>query len=280
MNHINRYYIIFLSKPVLLFIFLYMNISTIADDSKSPVKSSGPKLKIGCLPHYMNTMRDLTRKAAQAENSVTEIQITKYTNEAGVKELDKGNIDIFVTDTKPTGFSKMKYVIYELGTYPVHFIANINNPVDGISTAQLKKIYLYEIKNWSELGGNNALINIYDLEADSIEAALLGRSSITEDYATKKLKLGTEKEIVIITASDKNAFGCVNMTNFRSKNVKALKIDDVEPTDENIKSGKYKYAVNVVMLTRSTPSEKIKNYADFLAGKDCEKVLRKAGIQK
>lgn len=280
MKHINRYYINFSLKLSIFFIFFYMNTQAFSDDSKSPVKASGPKLKIGCLPHYMNTMRDLTREAAKAENSPTEILITKYSNEAGVKELDKGAIDIFVTDTQPSGFSKMKYTIYEMGSFPIHFIVNTANPVEGISTEKLKKIYLAEIKNWSELDGNNALINLYDMGENSIEAALLGRSSINEDYATKKIKFDTEKEIVIITASDKNAFACVNMTNFRSKNVKSLKIDNVEPTAENIKSGKYKYAVNIVMLTKSSPDAKVKNYADTLAGKDCEKIIRKAGIYK
>ncbi len=47
------------------------------------------------------------------------------------------------------------------------FVVNASNPVESLTTEQIQKIYTGEIRNWKEVGGNDATINPYIRNANS-----------------------------------------------------------------------------------------------------------------
>lgn len=88
-----------------------------------------------------------------------------YTNtHPGYIRLVDGEVDLIVV-TEPSeeemAYAKQKGV--ELEVVPVVregfvFYVNGDNPVNNLTYEQIQKIYTGEIKNWSEVGGNNAPI--------------------------------------------------------------------------------------------------------------------------
>jgi phosphate transport system substrate-binding protein len=78
-------------------------------------------------------------------------------------------------------------------------------------------------------------------------------------------------------SGDKNAIGYVSLAALTSS-VKAIKVDGVEPTVENIVSKSYKVARPFLYLTKGEPQALAKQFIDFVMSADGQAIVQKAGL--
>jgi phosphate transport system substrate-binding protein len=154
---------------------------------------------------------------------------------------------------------------------------NPENKVDDLTLEQLKNIYLGNITNWNEVGGSDATITLVNREAGSgtrgaFEELVMGEDTIS-DKAIVQNSTGAVKTII---ESDKNAIGYISLAVADDK-VKAVKIEGIEATAENIISGQYKISRPFIYITAEEPQGLAKAFLDFALSDEGQTIVVEEG---
>ena len=94
------------------------------------------------------------------------------------------------------------------------------------------------------------------------------------DMTTDDAQITNSTSVMLTTvAGDDYAIGYVSLGSLSNK-VKAVKIDGVEATEENIKSGKYKVFRPFNIATKGDVSEVAQDFINFILSEEGQKVVR------
>lgn len=138
------------------------------------------------------------------------------------------------------------------------FIINPNNPVSSLTIQQIQGIYTGDIVNWNEIGGNDVLITPYVRNRNS------GSQEKFETMVMQGLTIKEFSELHIGTTMmspyyqiEGNETG-IAYTPFYyynvmvdNENTKAIGVNDIAMTKENIMNGTYPYITDVYAAVRS-----------------------------
>ncbi len=119
-------------------------------------------------------------------------------------------------------------------------IVNPENGVDELTVEQVQKIYLGEITNWSEVGGEDAKIAVVSREDGSGTRGAFEEIVDFEDALTADALIKDGNGNVQATVAETPlAIGYVSFT-FLDETVKGVLIEGAEPTVENVLNESYK----------------------------------------
>lgn len=154
-----------------------------------------------------------------------------------------------------------------------------NDGVDDLSVADVQNIFTGQITNWSEVGGADEDIVVVSREEGSgtrgaFDDIVLGDEALV-DTALIQNSGGAVRESV---ASEANAVGYLS-TGSLNDDVKAVNIDGVEPTPENIVAGDYTVArpFNYMSNENEPLSELAQAFLDFVLSKEGQDVVEEQG---
>lgn len=100
------------------------------------------------------------------------------------------------------------------------------------------------------------------------------------DMTTEDATISKSTEVVLTTvAGDENAVGYVSLGSLNDT-VKALKIDGVEPTVDNINNGSYTISRPFNIATNGTPSAVAQDFIDYILSAEGQKVIEDNGYIK
>ena len=177
--------------------------------------------------------------------------------------------------------------ITPIGKEAFVFFVEEDNPIDNLTSDQIKAIYHGDITNWSELGGKNQEILAFQRPSNSGSQTMMeyfmGDVSLKEPQTYEKVDamMGVIKEVAQY-ANEKGAMGY----SFRyfleelnqEKGVKMVSIDGIYPTLENIENSSYPLTTNVCLITRKNDSNpNIQKMIDFILSEDGQYIIRKTG---
>lgn len=178
----------------------------------------------------------------------------------GVKSLINGACDIanmsrFMKD------SEFKTCV-EKGILPVaHVVAfdglavvvNPANKVGALTMVQLADIYTGKIRNWKELGGDDAEIVVISRDTNSGTYETFNELVLRKNPVVKGAEyVGSNGQAKTRVASTKNAVAYVGL-GFADDSVKTLSVDGILPSSKTIVSGKYPIARPLFMFTNKYP---------------------------
>lgn len=223
---------------------------TVADDNKLQIDGSTTVGPIG----------DAFAEAFKTEYPQCSITVSKTGSGDGVAALIDSRCDIAMSSRflKEAEFKKavvndvfpVAHVIAMDGVCP---IVHPSNPVNELTTAQVRAIYKGEIKNWKELGGVDMPIVVISRDTSS------GTYESFNELVMKKEKMADNIEYVnsnpqahARVKSTEGAIGYVGI-GFLDRYVKALKIDGVTPNRSTIAKGIYPVARPLFLFTNGYP---------------------------
>ncbi len=132
-------------------------------------------------------------------------------------------------------------------------VVHPSNPVEGLTMAQIRDIYMGRITNWKDLGGPNVEIVMISRDTNS------GTYETFEKLVMKKEKIYEKAEYVGSNGAIRQrvqstpaAIGYIGL-GFVDRSVKALEIDGVVPDLNTISSGIYPIARPLFMFTDGYP---------------------------
>ena len=166
-----------------------------------------------------------------------------------------------------------------------------SNPVDSLTSEQVRKIYLGEITNWKEVGGKDEPIVPFARENSSTSNKLftnivLGQAIPDTTNVPMVEAEGDDYCTFLTPRMFDNTAGAIGFTQyyyaqecFFSDKVKILAIDDVALSSDTIRSGAYPFLFDLYALISvdlSADSAERVIY-DYLTTEDGKKVIEKAG---
>lgn len=160
-------------------------------------------------------------------------------------------------------------------------IVNKNNPIDNISFDQLKGLYLGKIKNWKQLGGSNARVELYIRRGKNSGVGRTLRELVFANFEQNfsgKFVMKSSGPLEKGVLKNINGIATTGVSSAKRRDVKILKLEGHAPTYENIKSGNYLLYRPLYLVTRGSKSDKrVKDFITFALSREGRNIIRKAG---
>lgn len=200
---------------------------------------------------------------------------------AGIESVTSGSVDIGNSSRALKDEEKAAGIVENIVAIDgIAVVVNKENTVTEITKEQLVSVYTGEITNWSELGGNDEPIVVVGREAASGTRGGFEELLEIEDMCKYANELDSTGAVMAKTASTAGAIGYVSMDAL-DDSVIALKLDGVEATVDNIKSGSYFLSRPFVMATKGEISEQneiVQAWFEFLKSEEGKEVISAIGL--
>src|SRR2546421_1478303 len=202
-----------------------------------------------------DTLVILAQKWAEvymSKHPETKIQVTGGGSGIGFAALQNNTTDI-ADASRPIKATEQAACIKSFGKRPLEYkvaldglsvYVNSDNPLTELSVDQLERIFTGKAKNWKELGGSDSPITVYSRENSSGTYEFFKEHILKgQDFVASAQTMPGTAALLQSVARDPNGIGYGGAA--YGKGAKALKIKKsadspaVEPTEENVVSGKY-----------------------------------------
>ncbi len=167
------------------------------------------------------------------------------------------------------------------------FFVHKDNPVENLTSEQIKGIYSGKITNWKQVGGKNEKIEAFQRNEGSGSQSMLkrfmGDTPIME--APKELKNDLMVGIIERVSNYKNKTNSIGFS-FRyyvegiikNPDIKMVSVDGVAPTAQNIKDGKYPIVTPIYAVTyEEQTNENVQKLLDWILSDEGQYIIEKTG---
>lgn len=154
------------------------------------------------------------------------------------------------------------------------------NEVADLTKEQLTNIYNGTITNWKEVGGVDEPIIVIGREAGSGTRGAFEELVDLKDACKYANELDSTGAVIAKVASTPGAIGYASLDAL-DDSVKALSLEGVEATAENIKAGNYFLSRPFVMATKGEISEQndlVQAWFDFVLGDEGQQIASEVGL--
>ncbi|HEY6168753.1 MAG TPA: phosphate ABC transporter substrate-binding protein [Verrucomicrobiae bacterium] len=172
---------------------------------------------------------------------------------------------------------------YKVAIDGLSVYVNADNPLKELTVEQVADIFTGKLKNWKQVGGNDAPITIYSRENNSgtyeffKEHVLKGK-----DFAATAQTMPGTAAVLQAVAKDKNGVGYGGAAYGAGAKHLLIKKDDaspaVDPTEENVVGQKYPiWRYLYIYVNPALDKGDVAKYVGWIRGDDGQKVVKDVG---
>lgn len=255
--------------------------------------------RIGCSALTKQLSSAIIKNFTQDENIVDNVFDVESTEE-GFNKLIKDEVDVLIS-TYPTEdiITLAKANGVDLEITPIAkdgfvFFTNSNNRIDSLKVSDVQKIYTGQIKNWSEVGGDNIDIKAFQHPENSptqneMISSVMKNLKIVDApkdvFYTKKF--GEINDLIATYDNTEGALGysyyyetkILYDTDGKINNtIKILKLNGGMPSYESIKNDDYPIISNYYLIrNKKNHSESLNIFVDAIMSDRGKNVIKEAG---
>jgi phosphate transport system substrate-binding protein len=183
---------------------------------------------------------------------------------AGIKDTQSGANNVGMSSRDLTADEMAEITPVKMANDAIAIIVNPKNPVTSLTTEQAAKIFLGEITNWTEVGGNDATIKVQTRETGSgtlatLEEMLLDRKTVVE----KSIPFTSSALIKQAVANDEDAIG-FDSIGFVDSTVRAVSLNGIDASDATVKNATYPLSRSLYVMTKGTAAGINARLIDYL----------------
>lgn len=219
--------------------------------------------------------------------------VAATTTPSAYSRLIKGNADIiFAAEPSSGQMAAAKAAGVELQLTPIGreafvFFVNSRNPINDLSSEEIRGIYSGQFGNWQDLGGKDDEIRAFQRPEDSGSQTMfikfMGDTEIQQPETEEVAEgMGGIIEEVASYRNYKNAIGYTfrfySTEMVRNDKIKLLSIDGIEPSIENIRSGEYPLTSEFYAITAGTDNPNVQPFIDWILSEEGQKLLEETGF--
>ena len=175
----------------------------------------------------------------------------------------------------------------QIGSEAFVFFVHKDNPIESLTTEQIRKIYSGEITNWSEVGGDDKKIVAYQRNEGSGSQSMLVRFMGDTPIMEPDMKdvVGGMGDIIEEVADYKSNPSSIGFS-FRfyvegiikNPDIKLIAIDGVAPTVENIKNGSYPIVASLYAVTyEENTNENVDKLVEWMLSDEGQYIITETG---
>jgi phosphate transport system substrate-binding protein len=259
--------------------------SSSSNQSQSQGSSQGSEVSGSITAAGSSALLPLVEQAASqymSKNPNAKINVQAGGSGTGLKlvsegSVDIGNSDIFAEEKLDADKAK-ELVDHKVCVVGFATVVNPNVTVDNLTKQQLVDIFTGKITNWKEVGGNDQKIVILNRPTSSGTRATFKKYALDGKEEAQGIAL-TEESSGAIKKAIADTPGSISYLalSYVDGSVKALKLDGVEPTVENITSGKYPIWSYEHMYTKGEPTGLTKAFLDYMVSDEVKSLVTELG---
>ena len=200
---------------------------------------------------------------------------------AGLESLAAGSVDIGNASRglkdEETASGAVENIVAIDG---IAVITNKSCSIKDVTSKDLANIYSGEITDWAELGGKEHPIIVIGREAGSGTRDAFEELLEVKDGCVYAQELDSTGAVLAKVATTPGAIGYVSL-DVVDDTVSGLKIDGVEPTEEEILAGNYMLQRPFVMATKGEISEQnelVQAWFNYINSDDGKEVIKQVGL--
>lgn len=231
------------------------------------------------------------------KDSLISIAVTGGGSGMGIAAMINGKTDI-ANSSRPMKPSEMR-LARERGVDPVAtvfavdalaIVVNENLPIDTLSVQEVRRMYVGELDNWSEIGGPDQKISLYGRQSNSGTYVYFRDSILQQEYAMALKQMNGTAQIVEAIRNDPGGIGYVGVGYIvdKSGNIsEGLKVPLLwdehphtasSPTSESaIRSGQYPIVRPLFQYTDGIPTGKLRDFLLFGLSEEGQNIVLKNG---
>ena len=200
---------------------------------------------------------------------------------AGVEAVINGTADIGNSSRNLKDEEKEKGVAENIVAIDgIAVVVDPANTVDDLSKDELAQIYDGSVKNWKDVGGSDSPIVVIGRESGSGTRTAFEELLSLEDKCAYSNELDSTGAVMAKVAATPGSIGYVSL-DVLDDTVKAVKLDGVEPSEENIKGGSYFLSRPFVMATKGSIDEQndlVKALFDYIYSDQGAEIVKSVGL--
>lgn len=207
---------------------------------------------------------------------------TEFTGSgAGIESVLAGTVNIGNSSRALKDEEKSKGAVENIVAIDgIAVVVDKANTIGNLTKDQLTKIYTGEITNWSEVGGNDQNIVVIGRESGSGTRGAFEEILKIDDQCKYAQEIDSTGAVMAKVASIPGSIGYVSL-DVVDDTVNALKLEGVEATEANIKSGDYLLQRPFVMATKGEVSEQskaVQDYFKYIESDKGQEVIKSVGL--
>lgn len=181
----------------------------------------------------------------------------------------------------------LKYEITPFAKEAFVFFVNSKNPVENLTSQQVRDIYSGKITDWSQIDSSlSGKIKPFQRNEGSGSQTMLQKimGSTPIMPPLKEDRLGGMGGIINDVAGYRNyrealgfTFRYFSTEMFKNGEIKLLAIDGIAPTVENIRNGTYPFIADCCIITVNPRNENVRKIVDFLFSPAGKELIEKTG---
>jgi len=234
------------------------------------------------------TVLPIIQKAAEEFHATKKISVSVSGTGSGdgIKSIIEGNCDIAMSsrEMKPSELEKARAKGVKVAEIAIAYdmivpVVNLKNPLTQVTMDQLKAIYDGSISTWNQVGGGKDNIVVVSRDTSSgtfevWESKVMKKADVRKDA----LLQASNGAVASAVTSNPKAMGYVGF-GYLNASLKLLRVNGVEPTLENGKTGKYPISRKLYLyINESRLSAEAKSFVDYILSQDGQKLVKAAGF--
>jgi len=227
---------------------------------------------------HIPVMEEAAKRVMKA-NAKIRITVAGGGSGMGVQKVGEGLVQIGNTGRALSDEEVKKHGLksFAFAVDGVAVVVHPDNPVREMTTQQIKDVFAGKTTNWTDLGGKDAKITLYSRDEGSGTRAVFWKKLLAKgDVAQNANVVPSNGAMKTAIAGDANGIGYLSIGHV-DKSVVGVKVDGVEPTQENAKDGTYKVTRKLYMNTKGDPTGLTKAFIDYVMGPGAAEIVRSKG---
>lgn len=236
-------------------------------------------------------------EAYQGLHPEVRISVTGGGSGTGLAGLIQGTVDLAnasrqikpeeIAEAQANGIEPTEFIV---ARDAIAVIVHPSNPVDELTLGQISAIYSGEIRNWSEVGGEDRPIVRLSRETNSgthvyfLETVLRGGDPENETlFSPDTLLLPSSEGIIAEVRQNPNTIGYDGL-GYVTPDVKVIAVTAVEgepavlPSSATVASQQYPVARDLYMYTPGAPEGLVADYLEWILGQEGQRLVDELGF--
>lgn len=223
------------------------------------------------------------------------VDVTGGGSSTGISSARSGVAAIGMSSRELKDSEKTDLEEFKIATDGLALIINPKNPVADLSLEEIRKIYTGETKHWTQIAGfedwketvKSKETNIHVItreEGSGTRTAFQDFVMAGKQISSKAATSSSNGAIRYSVADDANAIGFISLglVDQREakgqKPVKALSLNGVEATEENVENGSYGLSRPFLFVTKGGPEGLAKDFIEFVLSPAGKEILAREGL--
>jgi phosphate transport system substrate-binding protein len=223
---------------------------------------------------------ELLAEEFRALKSAANVDIQGGGSTAGLQALANGIADIAMCSRSLTKEEEASFTPIVIARDGLAVVVHRMNPVNELSSQQIQMLFLGQVGNWKEVGGESEPIRLIMREEGSgtreafvnlvMDKARVSRKALVQESN------GAVKELV---KNDPAAIGYMSL-GLVGAELKVLSVDGIRPTVSEVSAGRYRLSRPFLFVVKADLRLEAKQFIDFVLSAEGQRLLEMEGLVK